>query len=140
MNLLKKRGMSLRQGKIGKGSEVDKIEEEIAAKKDKDHEENRLPLTAFIIFENEEGAERAKAVKEGELEWMGQPMKFKSPPAPSDIIWENWHMDSGTQCFRRMFVILFAIVLLSITFIILLALKSYLNISKYASQVNCDEI
>ena len=90
--------MALRAGKVGK--EVDEIEAEITAKKDKDFDNNRVPITAFIIFEDEEGAERAKAVKPGELEWMGAPMEFSSPPMPSDIIWENWHMTPSKQCFR----------------------------------------
>jgi hypothetical protein len=98
------------------------------------------PVTAYITFETEEGAERAKALKDGEIGWLGQFMNFKAPAEPTDIIWENRQYTEKDRGVRLLGVLFLTCLLLFVTFGALFFLKKLVQNSKYASSVNCKDV
>lgn len=98
------------------------------------------PTSAFIIFEEEEGAQWALKAK-GNRELMGQPFKFEKASQPTDIIWENRHLQWWERGLREVFAYGIVLAILVSSFVAILYL-AHLEIvyQRVFPAVDCDLI
>jgi hypothetical protein len=102
-----------------------------------------LPTTAFITFEEEEGATLALKVAKGDPRVLiGQPFgSFRKAPEPSDIIWENRNL-TRMQLIGRELVAYGSVVIIllaSFVFIYLITLQQ-IQLSEEFPNVDCQSI
>lgn len=126
IQLLVKRGNALKNGQAVKARE---IEEEIEKIRNEDYDKVIVPESAFIIFEQEEGAHRALELKK--IKFHGKSLKFKKPSQPSDIIWENRHIPKLTWAYKAFVASLVIFLLLCATFAVIYFLKTFTSKSQY---------
>lgn len=80
-----------------KAKELEILEEQIATYLEKNGDQLAEPVKAYLIFQDEEGYQRAinldkKTVcfkTQTEVTLHGKPIYFKAAPEPSNIMWEN---------------------------------------------------
>lgn len=108
-------------------------------------------MAAFVIFETQEGYERACEIKP-RLNWknevtsdktfLDQPLFFKEAPEPTNIVWENRNVSYKTQFFRKIMVLLIIVLILVMAFVIFYTLKSFtaINNMKYPLSNDCESI
>ena len=136
IKLLAERGDALKYGKVVRARE---IEEKLGNMKAELYEEHSVPLSAFVIFEEEEGAHRALESERGSVNFYDEPLKFKRPSEPSDIIWENRHTPIMKWIYRALIVSLILLLLLAATFALIYFLKTWVTKEQYGN-TNCSEI
>lgn len=116
----------------------------------RNHEDDILwPVTAFITFETQEGHERALKYEKKFYPWqrgesktlLGEKLILEQAEEPSDIIWENRHVNKKTQTIKSLIVALISIFILVGAFILYYYIRKQIinRQSKYQS-VNCAEI
>lgn len=133
VNLLRKRGLFIKQQKFDKMRELD-------AQIDKFRTENddklNRPVSAFLSFENEEGLNRClqyhELIKDDQTKYAGWDkllegdLKFEPASEPTDIIWENRHFTTGQRFVRSV------IVTCIIGFLLVCSFLGIFSASKYA--------
>lgn len=79
------------------------------------------PVSAFIIFEEEDGVIAALDLSEydPEAEMLGQKMHLKPATEPTNIIWENRYLPIWRLYARLIFVTVVAGILLAISFYVI---------------------
>lgn len=83
-------------------------------------------MTAFITFETQEGHERALKYEKKFYPWqrgesktlLGEKLILEQAEEPSDIIWENRHVNKKTQTIKSLIVALISIFILVGAFIL----------------------
>lgn len=106
--------------------------------KEKNYNQIITPKSAFIVFEEEEAVHRALASKNNLL-FYDEKLKFKTPPEPSDIIWENRHASSSKWCIRALIASFIIFLLLLITFLGIMFLKTWTTKAQYG-EMNCETV
>lgn len=103
----------------------------------------RTPVSAFVTFENEEGYNRALAIKDKGLnvKVLGEKVKLIGATEPTNIIWEHRSLTFLQKFLRVVLVIFVILLLLTISFSIIFTLKkkAKANNVKY-QQANCKEM
>jgi len=115
INLLKKRGTAIANLKF---DEMRKVEKEIDVLINDEFDKLTEPVSAFIIFEEEDGVivalEESETNEDAQI--MGQRMKFKPATEPTNIIWENRHITVIQMYLRLIFVTIISGILLALSF------------------------
>lgn len=118
INLLKKRGTAIGNLKF---DEMRKVEKEIDELINKEFDKLTEPVSAFIIFEEEDGIivalEESEANSDAKI--MGQPMRFRAATEPTNIIWENRHITKLQMYVRLTIVTIISGILLAISFYVI---------------------
>jgi len=83
---LTERGDALKTGQIIKAR---KIEDKLKELKERYYNKMSKPTIAYVIFNEEEAALRARKVKNKQIMFYDKTITFSRPPEPSNIIWEN---------------------------------------------------
>ena len=136
IELLQERGSALRYGQIMKAKEID---EKLKLVKDKLSNEERIPWSAYVIFEEEEACQRALHAPNESIKFMGKSIRFYSASEPSDVLWENKHQTKKAYCFKALIASVVIAILLSVTFIWVFLLKSSYSQSQYGG-MNCESV
>ena len=141
-----KRGNQLMNSNSKKLIEIeDKINKKIESKGDYFSE----PVRAYIIFQDEEGYQRACHMEKQtvccktrtEVEWHGKPLYFKAAPEPSNIMWENQFWPKSIKYFRITINLLIIVLMLflQVTFMFIINKKSVQMQSHYPL-VDCNDV
>ena len=133
IKLLIERGDAIKYGNIIKAN---KIEDKIKQLKDKQYLEMSMPKSAFIIFDDEEGAHRALSTKPNSIKFLDKGLDFKKPSQPSDIIWENRHISKIVWLTKFIIALLVIILLLVATFAGIYILKTWVTRDQFGN-INC---
>ena len=136
IKLLSQRGDALKSGQVEKARE---IEEKLKDIKDDAYEKMGRPKSAFVIFNQEEAAQRALRVQNKEILFYNKSLKFKQPPEPSDIIWENRNISNTTKLIRTIIVSLIITIFLIIVFIVIYWLKRITGPDIFGD-INCQKV
>lgn len=135
LEALKDRGQKLSNGRFKQNK---KIEERIREKIEDNKEQYIRPVTAFIMFESQEGQERCEthfgaqmnvfgrlsSNESGKaLEILNEKLEVIRAPEPSNVVWENLHM-IPRRIFKNNVLVMAAIaVFLGMVFAIITFLK-----------------
>lgn len=141
IHLLRARGNDILHLKFDKMREKDKqIDELINTEFIKLTE----PVSAFIIFEEEDGILIAleESEKNKKATVLGMPMKFTQASQPTNIIWENRHFTNCERTIRGIIVTIITIILLGLSFwaIVLTQAKALSVDSTFPPTTDCDQI
>ncbi|CDW91332.1 UNKNOWN [Stylonychia lemnae] len=126
-----------------------KVEQELDNILTEKQEEFSEPVRAYIIFQDEEGYQRACHMSKqtvccqdrADHYWYGKPVYFKAAPEPSNIMWENQYWPFWLKTFRKIstFLIVVLILLVQVSFMFLITKKNVQFQSKYPI-VDCHDI
>ena len=110
-----------------------KINEELDKIKTKEYQNLIVPVGAFITFESEEGLQRCLTLKdkESQVTVLGRKPEIKEAPEPTNIIWENRQFSFVQRFLRAILAVAVIAILLSISFSIIVSLKSKARTAKY---------
>ena len=130
INLLKKRGEHV---KNNNWPALKKINEELDKIKTKEYQNLIVPVGAFVTFESEEGLQRCLTLKdkESQVTVLGRKPEIKEAPEPTNIIWENRQFSFVQRFLRAILAVAVIAILLSISFSIIVSLKSKARTAKY---------
>lgn len=140
INLLRKRGTFV---KLEKYDNMRAVNDEINNLKNDPVKLEKFyrPVTAFLVFENEEGLNRCQNYNDtvnADAQYtdirtlLGYPLQIDDASEPTDIIWENRHFTSMERLKRTIIVVGIIAVLLFLSFILLFTLS--VTSSKIAGQ------
>lgn len=116
-----------------------KLEDKLKEIKRKHYDEMSLPQSAFIIFDEEEGAQRALSAEKKKIKVCDHPLDFKKPTEPSDIIWENRHTPKTRWAYRAVIASIILGLILAVSFVVIYVLQTWSSTSKYGN-INCENI
>jgi len=148
LHLLTQRGTAVNNAQVDK---LPKIDEQINSIKEAEKDTLRVPVTAFITFETQEGYERACNIKAKrnwlcrlnyEQEFLDAPLYFREAPEPTNIIWENRQVTFFQQIIRTIIVIAIILVLFVGCLFVFYYLKktTVTNYQRYPPSTNCNSI
>jgi hypothetical protein len=119
INTLIKRGQYIMNSK---NKELIEIEHQLNKTFEEQGDELSEPVRAYIIFQDEEGYQRAIHLTKqticcrdsAEMEWHGKPLYFKAAPEPSNIMWENQYWPRSVKLMRKLATLLIVILILTV--------------------------
>ena len=116
IKLLKKRGQYIQAQKWKK---VHKIEESINDEIKDNYDVLTTPTMCVITFEEEEGKKISIGPnnKTREAKLLGQTLRFRKAPSPTDIIWENREKKDYLRKYLMAFSALLFLLLCSFVFV-----------------------
>jgi hypothetical protein len=151
IKLLQERGAIITGAKFDKLEEIDKkIDECVTA----NFEKLTTPIYAFVMFNTQEGYERAveylspttpfgfKNPKRQKFEFLGRNARVQISSEPSNIIWENLEIGRHIERRRRVLVTILIGIFIFATFMLFTYLKQFSgrNAQQYPKTVNCKAI
>lgn len=147
IDLLKKRGTLITKN----GLKKDIVQNEQAIKELIDENKTTLstPIAAFVTFTNEEGHDRAiKYMNQrnkrsyAPLEILGKKINAREAPEPSDIIWENLHVNYSTQKRNEFIAAAVITFFLGFTLVVFTWLKAFAgeNKFKFPPSKDCQQV
>lgn len=142
----------IRRGKCIKYSnnaELARVDVEIQRYLESNGEKVSTPVRAFLIFEDEEGYQRACHLEkrtfcfrtQSDASWLGKPLYFKAAPESSNIIWQNQWTPRSVKYLKKaiaLFVVLL-IIAAQIVFMFALDKKIYSYYGLYQN-LECDYV
>ena len=148
ITMLKKRGAAITADKF---DEMRKIDAQINDYKNANLDKCTRPCSVFMTFESEEGYQRARQfdeiVKNSSEQrlhnldkWLdGHTIEIQEASEPSDIIWENRHIEPRTRTVREVVVTLVIGLALLLSFAVVFAgRKAQANVyAKYPVPASC---